>query len=76
MHHPLQRTIKCAVGVVRMGKPRQNCDALLLLSALASIQIAKQLTTEEVELLAAFFTVLGDNPALLALCSGPSGESS
>lgn len=59
-----------------MGKPGQNCDALLLLSALVSVQIAKQLTTEEVELLAAFFSVLGDNLALLALCPGPSEESS
>ncbi len=58
-----------------MGKPGQNCDALLLLSALVSIQIAKQLTTEEVELLSAFFTILGDNLALLTLCSGPSEES-
>lgn len=56
------------MGVVHMGKSGPNCDALLLLSALVSIQMSKQLTVEQMGLLAAFFTVLGDNLALLALC--------
>lgn len=49
-----------------MGK-----DALVLLAALASVQLAQGLTAEQLGLLAAFFTVLGDNLALLAL-STPS----
>lgn len=51
-----------------MGK-----DALVLLAALASVQLAKGLTAEQLGLLAAFFTVLGDNLALLAL-SAPSED--
>lgn len=51
------------------------CDGLLLLAALVSIQIAKTLTAEELELLSAFFEVLGDDLALLALCPGAKGES-
>lgn len=51
-----------------MGK-----DALVLLAALASVQLAKGLTVEQLGLLAAFFTVLGDNLALLAL-SAPSED--
>lgn len=42
-------------------------DGLLLLAALASIRLAQGLTVSQIELLAAFFTVLGDNLALLAL---------
>lgn len=45
-------------------------DGLLLLAALASIQLSQGLTVSQIELLAAFFTVLGDNLALLALRSG------
>lgn len=49
--------------------PRRNCannQGILLLSALASIQMAQGLDTGQIEVLAAFFTVLGDNLALLA----------
>lgn len=42
-------------------------DGLLLLAALVSIQMSQGLTDTQLELLAAFFTVLGDNLALLAL---------
>ena len=50
-----------------------SCDALVLLGALVSIQLAQGLTTEQIELLSAFFEVLGDNLALLALRSGGGG---
>lgn len=49
-------------------------DALVFFAALASVQLAKGLTAEQLGLLATFFTVLGDNLALLAL-SAPSGNS-
>lgn len=49
-------------------------DALVILAALASVQIAQGLTGEQLELLSAFFEVLGDDLALLALRSG-SGEN-
>ncbi|MBO5034722.1 MAG: hypothetical protein J6C43_03830 [Oscillospiraceae bacterium] len=42
-------------------------DALVLLAALSSIQLSKGLTSEQLELLSAFFEILGDNLALLAL---------
>lgn len=44
-------------------------DALVLLAALSSIQLSKGLTSEQLELLSAFFEILGDNLALLALQS-------
>ena len=44
-----------------------SSDALVLLAALSSVQLSKGLTAEQVGLLAAFFTSLGDNLALLAL---------
>lgn len=43
-----------------------NNQGILLLAALASIQIAQGLDIGQIEVLAAFFTVLGDNLALLA----------
>lgn len=54
-----------------MGNGPKNCDALLLLAALVSIQMARGLTEDQLGLLAAFFTVLGDDLALLALCPRP-----
>ena len=42
-----------------------NYAGLVLLAALVSIEIARQLTAEQTELLSAFFTVLGDNLALM-----------
>ena len=42
-----------------------NYAGLVLLAALVSIEIARQLTAEQTELLSAFFTALGDNLALL-----------
>lgn len=49
-------------------------DALVLLAALSSIQLSKGLTAEQIGLMAAFFTCLGDNLALLALQSASDGE--
>lgn len=45
-------------------------DGLLLLAALVSIQMARELDAEQLTLLSAFFEVLGDDLALLALRSG------
>ena len=53
---------------------RPNCDGLVLLAALVSVQMAKSLTEDELELLSAFFEVLGDDLALLALCSPDAEE--
>lgn len=50
-------------------------DALVLLAALSSIQLSKGLTAEQIGLMAAFFTCLGDNLALLALRACPDGDS-
>lgn len=49
-------------------------DALVLFAALSSIQLSKGLTAEQIGLMAAFFTCLGDNLALLALQSASDGE--
>ena len=50
-----------------MGQSRyfQGNQGILLLAALASIQIAQGLDSDQIELLSAFFEVLGDNLALL-----------
>lgn len=48
-------------------------ENILLLAAAATAKLARGATAEELGLLAAFFTVIGDNLALLALCA-PSGE--
>lgn len=47
----------------------------LAASALLAAQIAANRTEEELALLAAFFTSLADNLALLALEKGDSGSS-
>lgn len=47
-------------------EPAANNQGILLLGALASIQLAQGLDLDQIEMLAAFFTVLGDNLALLA----------
>lgn len=52
--------------VCRNGGGTQG-EFLLTAGTALSIEISRQLTVEEVELLAAFFTVLGDQLALLAL---------
>ena len=50
----------------------QSGEALVLLGALAAIQLAQGKNARELGVLAAFFTALGDNLALLAL-SAPEG---
>lgn len=50
-------------------------DALVLLAALASIRLAQGLSSEQLELLSAFFEILGDNLALLALGSSNNCDS-
>lgn len=47
------------------GKRPPYNQELLLFAALASIRIAQGLSADQIELLAAFFQVLGDNLALL-----------
>lgn len=51
--------------------PQESCGntgyaGLVLLAALVSIEIAHQLTTDQMELLGNFFEALGENLALLA----------
>lgn len=63
---------------MKMGCRRKqgaNNQGLLLLASLASIQIAQGLDEDQIELLSAFFEVLGDNLALLIApsCCGNSG---
>lgn len=48
-------------------------DGLVILAALVSVQMAQGLTDDQLELIATFFEVLGNNLALLALRSG-NGE--
>ena len=50
-------------------------EGLLLWAAAAAMGLAQGKSADEVGLLAAFFTLLGDQLALLALCSGESGET-
>lgn len=50
-------------------------ENILLLAAAASARLAQGASAEDLGLLAAFFTIIGDNLALLALCA-PSCEDS
>ena len=52
-----------------------STEFLLTAAAALAIQITKCCTPEEVELLAVFFNVLGDNLELLALRLSPKEES-
>ncbi len=47
---------------------------IILLAAAASIQYAQGRTAEELELLSAFFDILADNLAMLALGAPSEGE--
>lgn len=51
-----------------------NNQGILVLAALASLQIAQGLSSDQIAVLAAFFEVLGDNLALLIAppCCGNS----
>ncbi len=53
-----------------------NGDALFMLAAAVTLQLARSYNADELELMAAFFTVLGDNIALwLARLPQDNGES-
>lgn len=51
-----------------------TAENLVYLAAIASVQVARGRSAADIGLLAAFFTVMGDNLALLAL-SAPEGSS-
>lgn len=58
------------MGVVFMGccgTAGPDGESLVLVGAAAAIQLAQGRSTAEVDLLAAFFTILGDNLALIAV---------
>jgi len=46
--------------------PIPSGEALLILAALVSLQLAQGRTADQLELIAAFFEVLGDNLSLIA----------
>ncbi len=54
--------------------PAPDGPTLLLLAAVVSLQLAQGRSEEDLSLMGAFFTVLGDNLALLA-ASLPQGGS-
>ena len=49
-----------------MERPIPSGEALLILAALVSLQLAQGRTADQLELIAAFFEVLGDNLSLIA----------
>ncbi len=49
-----------------MEQPIPSGEALLILAALVSLQLAQGRTADQLELIAAFFEVLGDNLSLIA----------
>lgn len=49
-----------------MERPIPSGEALLVLAALVSLQLAQGRTADQLDLMAAFFNVLGDNLALIA----------
>lgn len=51
-----------------------NCSTLLLLAAVVSLQLAQGRSQEDLELMSAFFQVLGDNLALLAACPSQNSD--
>lgn len=63
--------------MVSLEKQGGKWGPLVILSALVSVQLAQTLNSQQLELLSAFFEVLGDDLALLALSSGTEhGNSS
>ena len=59
--------VEWASGGDSMAANGTNSELVLAVAVLVSLQIAQGRTADELALLAAFFTVLGDNLALLAL---------
>ena len=49
-----------------MERPIPSGEALLILAALVSLQLAQGRTADQLELIASFFEVLGDNLSLIA----------
>lgn len=49
-------------------------ENIVYLGAVASVQFAKGRNADDIELLAAFFEVVGDNLALLALSAPSAGD--
>lgn len=60
--------------MVQVKTPGPDFRGLVLLAALVSIEIARELEPEQLELLSAFFEVLGDDLSLLALSPGEEGD--
>jgi hypothetical protein len=61
-------------AAVKQQTQTPDGSTLLLLSAVVSLQLAQGRSQEDLALMAAFFTVLGDSLALLALSAPESGE--
>ena len=53
-----------------MGGCQNGGEGVVLLAAAAAMGLAQGKNSDEVALLAAFFTLLGDQLALLSLCGG------
>ena len=62
--------------MVFLGSQGRKWGPLVILSALVSVQLAQNLNSQQLELLSAFFEVLGDDLALLALSSNPESGNS
>lgn len=54
--------------------PGPSGESLLVIAALVSLQMAQGRTADQLNLLAAFFEVLGDNLGLIAAARPPDGE--
>ena len=59
--------------MVFLERQGRKWGPLVILSALVSVQLAQTLNSNQLELLSAFFEMLGDNLAFLAL--SPNTES-
>lgn len=51
-----------------------TAENIVYLAAVASVQFAQGRTADDIELLSAFFEVVGDNLALLALSAPSAGD--
>ena len=52
-----------------MSCSQDNCRNLLLLAAVVAFQLAQGRSADDLSLMSAFFEVLGDDLALLAICA-------
>ena len=62
--------------MISLERQGGNLGVLVILSALVSVQLAQKLNAKELALLSAFFEVLGDDLALLALSTDSESGSS